>query len=435
MSTRPLVRLAFLGAVLLGMSTTIAVAQHHSTDREIHVFVGPSMTRYVGDRDAQPGARSGVANNLSFYYQAARRLGVGASLSGNWNVAGLGEGETLAVLRLGLRSYLRESGGSPFVGLSGLLMLGGPETGKGAGMSLGYRFPIGKYVAVSPIVRVDAVTPDRASDGLASGSRFDFLGNAGIELSLAIPLQRPPVGAPPRLDPLADAGQLETEEAETPVALEESHVSEFAAAAILRVKVDSIYGGRQLVVGQEENYRARLKSDAAWPVAYEWDMGDGIRAMGNNIVHFYESPGHYLVKVIARNQYGADSTWTIVNVAPDYESEKTRVVQGATTTEIQQASVARATNNRVDPQESESRQYFAWVIESHTDRPSAEAAVRRYVGRGLRNLRVYRDQSGSGSDAYRVVVGSYDSTRLALAEKSLVESKSQRPPWLITIER
>ncbi len=369
-----------------------------------------------------------MGNNLSVYYHPNAQFGIGASLTGNWNVAGHGEGSTLALLRFGARGYLNALGNSPVAEAAALVSFGGPERGRGFGLGLGYRMSLSRSIAVTPMLRVDAVTPDRASDGIEAGAGFDLLANLGLELSIKLPGQRaapsPPVRTPtPYRPPIA-----ETVDAQPETALSPSEV-----AAQMAVRIDSIYGRRDLIVGEEENYRVRTAPHPAWPIQYRWDMGDGVNALGNNIVHAYSDPGYYMVKVVAFNQFGSDSTWAIVQVSPDYGSEqyivgnpnrRNSVTPREQTQGNRRAPIVVDTENRT----------FAWVIESHTSKAQADRAVRRYAGRGLADLRVVVDDAGPGSVAYRVVVGNYTSTQQAVTERAIVESKSQKSSWLLTIE-
>ena len=384
-----------------------------------------------------------MGNNLSVYYHPNAQFGIGASLTGNWNVAGHGEGSTLALLRFGARGYLNELGNSLVAEAAALVSFGGPETGRGFGLGLGYRMSLSRSIAVTPMLRVDAVTPDRASDGIEAGAGFDLLANLGLELSIKLPGQRPapspPVRTPtPFRPPITEAvdDQPETE------------LSPSEAAAQMAVQIDSIYGRRNLIVGEEENYRVRTAPHPAWPIQYRWDMGDGVNALGNNIVHAFSDPGYYMVKVVAFNQFGSDSTWAIVQVSPDYGSEQyivgnpNRRDRGARPATPETQDNTRKETPREQTQgnrrapivvDTENRT-FAWVIESHTSRAQADRAVRRYAGRGLADLRVVVDNTGPGSVAYRVVVGNYTSTQQAVTERAIVESKSQKSSWLLTIE-
>lgn len=418
---------------ILVLTTTPAWAQvYEPLHRKAHVSVGPSLTHYFGDLDGTPEQSRGMANSLSVFYHSSARFGLGISITGNRNVAGRGRSETLAIARMSIRSHILRRSASPFIGIGGIVSLGGPETGHGASVAAGYRVGLGRLMAVSPVLRVDLISPDRASDGVVSGGRFDVFANVGIELSIAISRAGRPAPAMVPAEPLPPPPPVIAavrQRVDTLTAMRPS-----VTAAIMKVRIDSVYGSRRLVVGEEENYRVRLRADAAWPIQYEWNMGDGVRAVGNNIVHAYEEPGHFMVKVAVRNQYGADSTWIIVDVVPrDALVVSTMPVSGASSGSPADASTGNGVANSEEDAQDPNR-YFAWVIESHIERSSAEAAVRKYQGLGLSNLRVYRDTSGSGSDAFRVVVGRYTSTRLAVVDRTVVESKSQRPAWLLTIE-
>lgn len=212
--------------------------------------------------------------------------------------------------------------------------------------------------------------------------------------------------------------------------------------AIAHVRIDTLYGSRNLVVGHEENYRVRIQPDAAWPVIYDWDMGDGVRSRGNNVVHRYQKPGYYTLRVVAHNRYDADSTFTVIRVRPANASSTGRVVFPAP--EPTRTAGSRSASRDVGNDESSSgsadaspisSEYYSWLLESHFSNAAAQAALKRLRTEGIGSARVYVDRSGSGSVAYRVVVGSYTSTRSALMDRPDIQEKAGRSVSLFTIRQ
>jgi PKD repeat protein len=170
-------------------------------------------------------------------------------------------------------------------------------------------------------------------------------------------------------------------------------------------------------------------------------MGDGTKAVGNNIVHHYRRPGTYAVKVRAVNPYGQDSYELVVDVRAERNILAASLADGATrerrVAAARNGGTVAATNDVVgmsrSPRTSGSREYYSWVIETHLDRSNAERAVSVYKDSGVENVRVYIDRSGVGSTAYRVVQGKYSNTRRALNARGQLERIAKRRLSLIAI--
>lgn len=200
------------------------------------------------------------------------------------------------------------------------------------------------------------------------------------------------------------------------------------------IRIDSLYGSRDIVVGEDENYRVRLAADAVWPIIYEWDMGDGVKSAGNNVVHHYTRPGYYTLRAVARNRYDADSTYIVIRVRPKSAADGRVVIPAP-----EARADARPTATRLRSQASaagetaNSSEYYAWLIETHFSDAGAQAALKSYREKGIGSARVYVDRAGAGSVAYRVIVGSYFSTQSAVADREGIEAKAGRTVSMLAI--
>jgi len=203
------------------------------------------------------------------------------------------------------------------------------------------------------------------------------------------------------------------------------------------VKIEEVYGSKTVYVDQEENYRVRIKDGAYWPITYHWDMGDGTKTVGNNVVQKYDRSGRYEVVVRVRNAYGADSTRFFVNVLNEVPVAAVSGDAGSMAPSAPDArdSAGRERAGTRDNDRSEEGTYFSWVLETHLTRLAADNAARRYSNASLDEVRVFVDAGGRGSVAYRVVTGSFLSARSALAARSEIVKKSGRHPSLITVRK
>lgn len=196
--------------------------------------------------------------------------------------------------------------------------------------------------------------------------------------------------------------------------------------ASLRVNIDTIYGASELMVGETDNYRVRMRPGARWPIQYFWDMGDGTQSLGNNIIHSYSKPGHYRITVWARNSLSSDSSSFAVNVRSD-EHGRTETPVVATVNTNVPLPRQPSQNNRSETEIpdkviiDEDGQAYAWVIGTHLDKASAERSVREYRERKIPGIRILLDTSGNGANAYRVVIGNYLSLDSAARSKSTIE--------------
>ncbi|NNE36018.1 MAG: PKD domain-containing protein [Rhodothermales bacterium] len=194
------------------------------------------------------------------------------------------------------------------------------------------------------------------------------------------------------------------------------------------------------MVDEPVNFRVRLHHGAVWPVNYMWDMGDGNRLIGNNVLQRYREPGLYTVSVVAHNRLSADTLMTQVLVrSPDGErnDQTTAVdVRSEGQTEVIAPGPRRV---RYSPDElrstaavSQSTGGYGWVVGTYLDRPSAEQLMRQFKIKGLRTG-IITDRGTNASTAYRVVVGQFASTGAALAAKREVQRLIAAPISIIDI--
>ena len=222
----------------------------------------------------------------------------------------------------------------------------------------------------------------------------------------------------------------------TDAALHESLQSELrlTQAPKIAVRIDTVYGNRRVYTGDEENYRVRVNERASWPIKYEWILPGGIQTSGNNIIHKFEKFGKYQIDVVVSNRYGKDSAriW-VYAVDRDVLLQKTaqradskvspKVIRDDAAVEI------RVLANDLVVEGT----YYSWVVETYLNRIKAERALRSYTELGLSNLRVFEDVSGSGSTAFRVVIGKFKTQRRAVTQKNSIERSVRRSVSLITI--
>ena len=175
-------------------------------------------------------------------------------------------------------------------------------------------------------------------------------------------------------------------------------------------QIVEMYGRRSLDVGELENFRVRLERGVTPPVRYQWDFGDGIISVGNNVTHTYFAPGTYTVTATAWNAAGVDSTQATITVT----SPPAPAPPPAPTT----------------PTDASPASGFGWVIGTFPDQTAAEtlAASVRTAGR---DVRVIQHEPFRRSTVYRVVVGRYQSESAAERERTRVQALVTDPIWLL----
>jgi hypothetical protein len=178
-------------------------------------------------------------------------------------------------------------------------------------------------------------------------------------------------------------------------------------------KIVTVYGERELEVGKFENFRVRLRPGAIWPVSYDWHMGDGVRAIGNNVRHAYERPGTYRITAVASNVAGADTASIEVAVSlppPDVIADDPIASDTQAGNDRQKPVPSNARIVRRDLRSMEavdlSQGGYTWVVASYLDRWAADVRLRELRKDGYR-ASIFVDDIGRGSPAFRVLVGQF----------------------------
>lgn len=200
------------------------------------------------------------------------------------------------------------------------------------------------------------------------------------------------------------------------------------------VQIDTVYGTRRAYTDLEYNYRVRVKDGATWPIKYNWTIDEDLQTAGNNIVHQFKRPGKFPIDVVVSNEYGEDTAriWVYVIdrtiVRPPVADVESTPESNDAVPDIKSVAVQLVPSDV--PVEGT---YFSWAVETYLSRLSAQSALSHYVDMGLPNVRVYEDDAGSGSTAFRVLVGKYVTQQKAIKGKEKLESLVERPVSLITI--
>jgi len=206
-------------------------------------------------------------------------------------------------------------------------------------------------------------------------------------------------------------------------------------------RIVTVYAERQLEVGQYVSFRVRLRPGAIWPVHYEWDLGDGIVAVGNNVQHGYQQAGTYTVRVEARNVAGADTASVEVLVV---EPEQAVVIashadeevepEPAEVSEADATTIVRRTRTGLRGQETVDLRNggYSWVVSTYLDRLAADYLLFELRRGGYRSA-IFVDDQGPGSPAYRVLVGQFATTETAFAVREAVGQLTARSEWLLDV--
>lgn len=283
-------RIALLAALLAG-----SILSAHAQAQRSGAFygkVGAGLADYTGDFPAQNashpfdlqeftrGAGAPVLLAGEIGYQVAPHWAIAAGLqAGNYPIVGYGGGASGVEDSYRYTPYLlgRYTIGTPGQGLSPYVDLGinatvggdRPPTSVGVGPSAGagIAFSLTRSLSLYLESRFHVALPDEAVDGAGragANGAFDVVGQllgAGIKVGLSSP-------APPAVRAVEAP---DTVEAGTPVTL---------AATV-------------------------NEDEAARPLRYAWELGDGTTATGPTITHTYDRPGTYTVIFRARNSAGA----------------------------------------------------------------------------------------------------------------------------------
>ena len=138
--------------------------------------------------------------------------------------------------------------------------------------------------------------------------------------------------------------------------------------------------------------------------------------------------------MVVSNEYGRDSeriwVWVVDRtiVRPSVAASEAGGKNGPGLEEINTISVQLAPSDVITE-----GIYYSWAVETYLSRLSAQSATREYAQLGLSHVRVYEDDSGSGSTAFRVLLGRYGTQKQAVIRKKNLESLVERPLSLITI--
>lgn len=159
--------------------------------------------------------------------------------------------------------------------------------------------------------------------------------------------------------------------------------------------------GKTLVTqGELVNYRARFNFTASRPIEADWDFGDGITAVGNNVVHRYTEPGQYLVTLLARNAIGSVRDTLLITVAG----------QGS-------ASVSSHTGLR-GPGEFDFRTGgYTWIVRTLSYYPDARDLVAGLRERGYKSS-IWFDPASENRAVYRVIVGQFATREAAMLTRN-----------------
>ncbi len=200
---------------------------------------------------------------------------------------------------------------------------------------------------------------------------------------------------------------------------------------VKKVKIVAIYGKRTLEAGEVSNYIIRTNSGATYPIDYYWDAGDGVFIEGRSVDLQFEKEGLYTITVTARNRYGTDSETLVIKVIAPSVRERSKEVAETPAAPVERTPRGSprgstrpsraATPDRAALFGSENialnQGGYTWVIETHLHRETAELDVINYRVAGFR-AGVFVDDEGSGSTAYRIIIGHFPTEQAALQARS-----------------
>ncbi len=360
-------------ALLVAVATAgDAGAQHHAK-KGLQIGMKVGVSSYSGDIDVVLPGESNFDLTLEgeLFYRFSRWFGIGVKQSyGNYPTLSATEGQRNSTA-IAIRSYLLKKRLSPYIQVGASRSSGGSEAGYGVALATGFELEVSRYIALFQDISFDQVLPDVALDGLSGGRKYDLFGRLGggirvnlvkskrgfdfVRVDQADSIMVGEVGqfaaVLQGIDP-ADVrykwdlpgGVTYTEnpirhsfsnsgsyEMNLTVTSKNEIVREVVLVNVFRpevvdtvetedisskaVRISSISGSETIDVGAEGAFRMRIETGAAWPIQYQWDMGDGSMIVGNYVVHRYESPGVYRVRGEASNSFGKDSREMTVEVS------------------------------------------------------------------------------------------------------------------------
>ena len=239
------------------------------------------------------------------------------------------------------------------------------------------------------------------------------------------------------------------------------------AEARKAVDITQVYFEPALATGHPATFRARIAPGAAPPIEYRWDFGDGGYGEGNGLMYRYARPGRYQVVVLARNRYGRDRDTVYVVVSapsdglpleeppvdelPTAEPPQPAPASPVSTVTAETKANAKPVEASAEPVEASAeaaqaqaapslpflappRKGYTWVVGTFLHREAAEASVQQLRSAGYRTGLIVEDETGAGSPAYRVIVGEYATTALALRDRDRLP-RSPVSPWLQELKR
>lgn len=434
---------------------------------------------------------------LEAYYKFSRQMSAGLSFA--TSKFGVFE-DNRNSLGLGFRYRMLRDRVSPYVGLGAQIVNGGEKTAVGPGAVLGIDFASTHRFSIFLEGQWRGSVPDEAIDGLAEDTGLDHLLSVDVGVRMRLTQPKNPrfsveldipdtvlVGDISVLrahvtgDPSSEVYlSWQVEQTSTYRGPEVRHVFDYLGPQTItvagrndryevrtsaelvvaedvryrnpddplvaaqpstegRVRIVEIYGERSPVVDEPLNYRVRLHPGAIWPVNYLWDMGDGTRLIGNNVLQRYREPGNYRVTVVARNRLSEDTLSTQVLVRPTDVGMDEQAEQAETGREAAAGTGPIRGSGYYSPDElrgaasvASSAGGYGWVVGTYLDRASAEALMRGFKVKGFRTGIVVDSRPGA-STAYRVVVGQFASTSRALAAKREVQRLVATPLTIIDI--
>jgi PKD repeat protein len=247
------------------------------------------------------------------------------------------------------------------------------------------------------------------------------------------------------------------------------------------VRIAGISGSESLEVGAEATFRMRIETGAAWPIQYEWDLGDGSSVTGNYAVHRYSSPGVYRIRGKATNAHGYDSREMIVEVtraaivadvpgdgardasstlespritnttptnqnprtSPANSVDETAVKTGGSSTttdeptetdlsvtDTKRTPVAAPNPNRNVSRIDSANGGYAWVVESLETAAGASTRAEDYKYLGF----PYGYQRDRETGLYNVMVGQFESEWIALRVSWRIQQHAPRRIWLTSVK-
>jgi hypothetical protein len=176
-------------------------------------------------------------------------------------------------------------------------------------------------------------------------------------------------------------------------------------------RIEEVYGPREVQVGDTPTYRVRLAAGAVLPVQYFWDFGEGMAAIGSTVTPGFPEEGHYMIRVTARNQLGADSAVVRVAAQPPMPPMPRAAAQGV-----------------LPPGTA-----YAWVVASRLEADEAQAAADRLRQAGF-DVVVRPHASRALEEKAFVAVGAHRTEAEALAARAAVEQYADGPLWLARID-